>query len=116
MNDEQDGLGLSIEFLLGVAVGAGVALLFAPAPGRETRRQIGSTARRVGAEALDTASALTSTAVDTVSTLKSSATEKVEELKGAVTEAAQTVAAAVQEGRDTYHREMHTTPTYSSGV
>jgi gas vesicle protein len=35
-------------FLLGAAVGAGVALLLAPQSGEETRRRIGDVARRVG--------------------------------------------------------------------
>jgi gas vesicle protein len=35
-------------FLLGAAVGAGVALLLAPASGEETRRKIGDTARKLG--------------------------------------------------------------------
>ena len=37
-----------IAFLLGAAVGAGVALLLAPASGEETRKKISETARRVG--------------------------------------------------------------------
>ena len=35
-------------FLLGAAVGAGVALLLAPQSGEETRKQLGETARRLG--------------------------------------------------------------------
>lgn len=35
-------------FLLGAAVGAGVALLLAPQSGEETRRKLGETARRLG--------------------------------------------------------------------
>lgn len=35
-------------FMFGAVVGAGVALLLAPANGRETRRKIGDTARRLG--------------------------------------------------------------------
>ena len=40
-------------FLLGAAVGAGVALLLAPATGEETRRRLSDGARRLG-EDLDT--------------------------------------------------------------
>jgi gas vesicle protein len=36
---------LTLAFLLGAAVGAAVALLFAPAPGRETREFLGQKAR-----------------------------------------------------------------------
>lgn len=35
-------------FMVGAAVGAGVALLMAPASGVETRRRIGDTSRRLG--------------------------------------------------------------------
>jgi gas vesicle protein len=35
-------------FLLGAAVGAGVALLLAPSSGEETRRKLGDTARKLG--------------------------------------------------------------------
>jgi gas vesicle protein len=35
-------------FLLGAAVGAGVALLLAPQSGEETRKKLGETARRLG--------------------------------------------------------------------
>ena len=35
-------------FLLGAAVGAGVALLLAPQSGEETRRQLGDRAKRLG--------------------------------------------------------------------
>jgi len=35
-------------FLLGAAVGAGVALLLAPQSGEETRRRLGETARKLG--------------------------------------------------------------------
>ena len=37
-----------IAFLLGAAVGAGVALLLAPQSGEETRRRIGDAARKIG--------------------------------------------------------------------
>ena len=39
-----------LAFLLGATVGAGVALLLAPASGDETRRRIGEQARRLGDE------------------------------------------------------------------
>ena len=35
-------------FLLGAALGAGVALLLAPSKGKDMRRRIGNTARRLG--------------------------------------------------------------------
>jgi hypothetical protein len=40
-------------FVLGALVGAGVALLFAPAAGTDTRRRLGETARKLGSAARD---------------------------------------------------------------
>lgn len=37
-----------VGFIVGAAVGAGIALLLAPASGSETRRRIGETSRRLG--------------------------------------------------------------------
>jgi gas vesicle protein len=48
-NDTGGNGGMSLAgFLLGAAVGAGLALLLAPAPGGETRKKLGETARRIG--------------------------------------------------------------------
>jgi gas vesicle protein len=38
-------------FLLGAVLGAGVALLLAPAHGRETRKRVGDTVKRLGGNA-----------------------------------------------------------------
>jgi len=40
-------------FIVGALFGAGVALLLAPAPGGETRKKLGETARRLGSAASD---------------------------------------------------------------
>ncbi|HLQ66730.1 MAG TPA: YtxH domain-containing protein [Candidatus Limnocylindrales bacterium] len=40
-------------FVLGAIVGAGVALLFAPAAGGDTRRRLGETAKKIGSAAKD---------------------------------------------------------------
>lgn len=46
MSDQRSDTLLA--FLLGAAVGAGVALLLAPASGEETRKKLGDQARRLG--------------------------------------------------------------------
>jgi len=38
-------------FVFGAVLGAGLALLFAPAPGTETRRRLGDSAKRLGNDA-----------------------------------------------------------------
>lgn len=40
-------------FMLGAIIGAGVALLFAPAAGGDTRRRLGDTAKKIGSAAKD---------------------------------------------------------------
>lgn len=60
--------------LLGLAIGAGVALLFAPRTGMETRRDLQRRARRVG----DQAQGLVSEVTDSVNETFQAAREKVE--------------------------------------
>jgi gas vesicle protein len=69
-------------FLLGAAVGAGVALLLAPQSGEETRRQLGDRAKRLGED------------VD----------EKLRTAKEEVKARAGDVKAAVGAGRDAFAR------------
>jgi len=60
-NDTGNG-GISLAgFLLGAMVGAGLALLLAPAPGGETRKKVAETARRLG----NRASEMTARATET---------------------------------------------------
>jgi len=46
-NDGSNGINIA-PFLIGALVGAGVALLLAPAHGRDTRRRVGTTVKRFG--------------------------------------------------------------------
>lgn len=50
-NDDTRSMAPVVGFVLGAVVGAGLALLFAPASGKQTRQQLGSTARRMSREA-----------------------------------------------------------------
>ncbi|HYJ32767.1 MAG TPA: YtxH domain-containing protein [Candidatus Binatia bacterium] len=42
-----------MSFAVGAIVGAGIALLLAPTPGKDVRRRLGTTARKVGTGAKD---------------------------------------------------------------
>lgn len=55
VNDDTSKSGMAgmSGFMLGALVGAGVALLFAPAAGSDTRRKLGDTAKRLGSAARD---------------------------------------------------------------
>lgn len=70
-------------FLCGAVLGAGVALLLAPASGRETRKKIGQTARRLGEQANGK-----------LAHVKETVAHRASELKGDVQEAIETGRAA----------------------
>jgi len=91
MSDNRDNAAL-FGFLLGAAVGAGVALLMAPTSGEETRRRLGESAWR-----------LKSTAGHRLSDLKDSAGNRLSDLKDKIVERGKD---AIHAGRDAYDREM----------
>ncbi len=75
-----------MSFILGAAIGAGIALLLAPATGTETRRRLGQTANRLG-------------------TNLKSGMNRVQEHVGDLKEDVRT---AVSSGRDAFARERDT--------
>lgn len=86
-------------FLLGLAVGAGVALLFAPSSGKETRRDIQRRARKVSDQAQDLVSELTDSVGNTFQQAKSSVEEKIDAARDAVELKRRQVSHAVDAGR-----------------
>ena len=50
---ENTGSKMFFSFLTGAAIGAGLALLFAPQTGKETRRQIKDFSEKLGSEVKD---------------------------------------------------------------
>ena len=71
-------------FLLGAIVGAGLALMFAPMAGEDTRRHLGKAARK----------------------LKDGANDRFDEMKDAIQGGADEVGSAVQAGRDAFRRTV----------
>jgi len=55
MNDQdlERGMSSMTSFIMGAAIGAGIALLLAPDRGSETRRRVGQTVRRLGSQVND---------------------------------------------------------------
>jgi gas vesicle protein len=55
MNDQdlERGMSSMTTFILGAALGAGIALLLAPDRGSETRRRVGQTMKRFGSQVND---------------------------------------------------------------
>jgi gas vesicle protein len=55
MYEEKTGLKMFVSFLTGAAIGAGLALLFAPQSGKETRKKIKDFSDKVGDEVKENA-------------------------------------------------------------
>ena len=111
-------------FLIGLAVGAGIALLFAPRSGEETRRDIRRRARgaRRAAErmATDVAGTVTDTFQDArrrVEEQIDTAREKIDLKKAQVQRAMQAGRAAAQEARGELERRIaETKAAYNAGA
>lgn len=96
IEQKESGIG---SFLLGLAVGAGVALLFAPRSGEETRRDIQRKARKVTDQAQDLVSEITDTVGDTFQQAKSSVEDRIDSARDAVELKRRQVSNAVDAGR-----------------
>lgn len=84
MNDVRGTWGMR-GFTMGVIVGAGIALLMAPAAGPETRRKIGQAARKLGTDAK----------------------HRLDQARHTVDELKDDARAAVEAGREAYGRSRH---------
>ena len=87
-------------FLVGLAVGAGLALLFAPHSGVETRRSIKRGARRVRQAATDAVGDVRTTVQDTFETARQRVEEKIDEARGAIEMKREQVQRAMVAGRE----------------
>ena len=95
--DNNSGIGM---LLLGLAIGAGAALLFAPASGEETRERIAREARRAGRRVKDMTDELGDTLADQVERARFSVDERVGRAKDAVKTRVDAVNEAVTASRD----------------
>jgi gas vesicle protein len=87
-------------FLLGLAIGAGAALLFAPASGRETRQRIQDEARRAGRKVKDITDELGEKMADSVEQTRVGFDERVGRARDVVGSRVQAVSDAVSAGRE----------------
>jgi gas vesicle protein len=96
-----------LAFLLGGAVGAGVALLLAPQSGVETRRKI----REFTDEVKDKATDYVEQAKDTANTYYGQARETVvttvDKAKHVVDEQKSAIVSAIDAGKEAYAKEVH---------
>jgi len=86
-------------FLIGLALGAGAALLFAPQSGEETRREIARRARRAQEAAQDLVEDLSGTVADKFQDVRASVEERIEATFEAVDAKKRQVSNAFEAGR-----------------
>ena len=96
---ERHSSGMS-SFMIGLAVGAGLALLLAPRSGEETRRRLSQSAKRMQRAAQDAVGEVTEKVGETFETAKQRVEEKIEEARGAIDVKREQVHRAVLAGRE----------------
>jgi gas vesicle protein len=96
---EKHGGGVA-EFLIGALIGAGVALLFAPKSGVETRDDIKRSARNAQNKVRDVADEVTGQVVDTFEGARARVEEQLESARSAITAKKDQVSRAMEAGRD----------------
>ena len=92
--------GSASAFLLGAALGAGVALLFAPRTGYETRLEIQSRARRVRDRAEDAVEGATDRIADSYEQARTRVETRLDSARQAVDLKRQQVSRAMEAGRE----------------
>ena len=90
--------------LLGVLIGAGVALLFAPRSGEETRRDLGRKARAAGDAVKGVAQEVTGQVVDTFEGAKARVEEQIDSARTAIESKTRQVSRAMEAGREAAHQ------------
>jgi len=99
--NERQANGTMAGFLVGAVVGAGVALLMAPASGSDTRRRIKEKAEEFRGRAAE---------------FKDGARAKLEEVGQSVRGAARDLTGAVKEGRDAFQKATDDPSMRSKGI
>ena len=86
--------------IIGVLIGAGVALLFAPKSGVETRADISRRARRASDAVKDAAEDLTTQVVDTYEGARARVEEQIDSARDAIVAKKRQVSRAMDAGRE----------------
>lgn len=106
MARDRDSLDLTFAFLLGGIVGATVALLFAPAPGTETRRRIREAGDDLSLNVKEEYGRMRDKAEINVSRLKNRASEGINQAKSFYDQKKSKVREAYQEGKRAFEEEQ----------
>ncbi|MGI9090974.1 MAG: YtxH domain-containing protein [Gemmatimonadaceae bacterium] len=93
---QDSGIG---NFLLGISIGVGAALLFAPRAGTDTRRLIGDRARRAGETVLDTVNEVSDRVAADAADVRDRVTDTVDSARDAVRRRQDQVLDAIDAGR-----------------
>ena len=93
----EPGIG---SFLVGIALGAGVALLLAPQSGEETRREIARRARRAQDAAQDFVEDVSGTVADKFQEVRATVEDRIEATLDAVDDKKRRVSNAYHAGRE----------------
>ena len=104
--DDNNFLEVSFAFLLGSLVGATIALLYAPAPGDQTRRRIREATDEMQTNVKDQYGRLRDKAEIEVSRLKDRASESVDQARNYYQTQRSKVREAFQEGKRAYEDEQ----------
>jgi gas vesicle protein len=120
---EKDSGGVGT-FLLGLAIGAGLALLFAPRSGLQTRQAIAGGARRARRAATDTVTGVADKVTETFENARERVESQIERTRDAIETKRDEVQRAVREGRaaaqqardDLEKRLAETKAAYNAGV
>ena len=110
--------------LLGVAIGAGVALLFAPRSGEETRTEIRRRAQRAGDAARGVAEGVSDSVADTFESARSRVEHQIQTARSAIEMKKRQVSRAMDAGRaaaneargDLERRLAETKAAYNAGA
>jgi gas vesicle protein len=86
-------------FVMGLAIGAGLALLLAPRTGEETRRDLQRRARKIGDQAQDLVSEVTESVSNTLNAAKDRVGTSIDSTRNAVEIKRRQVSNAVHAGR-----------------
>ena len=92
--------GGASELLLGVLIGAGVALLFAPRSGEETRGEIRRRARQAGDTVRGVAEGVTGQVADTFETARTRVEQQIDSARSALEIKRRQVSRAMEAGRE----------------
>jgi gas vesicle protein len=121
--ERQDGGSSLGPFILGAAIGAGLALLFAPRSGEETRADIRRRARKAKDAAQRVASGVTETVTDTFQDARRRVEEQIDTARNAIEMKKEQMRRAMEAGRvaagearvDLENRLTETKAAYNAG-